>query len=173
MAATSENLNYAPAVLNSKFSYYSAKPAEADADGYTKSGNRITKAANQEATANKAYHKPRLGNDKSDDGWRFRGRGLKQVTGRGNYRDCTHKYQTYWALGAQNFENSPELLLQFPYSVRSAVWFWESHLCARAADKGMGDTQVDAISHIVNSGETGEPHLNRRTYAKKLFDILN
>ena len=173
MAATSENLNYAPAVLNSKFSYYSAKPAEADADGYTKSGNRITKAANQEAIANKAYGKPRLGNVESDDGWRFRGRGLKQLTGRKNYMDLKREYEKYWARDAQDFVASPQLVIQLPYSVRSAVWFWVSQSCVRAADKGMGDAQVDAVSHIVNSGETGEPHLNRRLYAKKSFDILN
>ena len=57
--------------------------------------------------------------------------------------------------------------------MRSAVWFWENRGCVHAADKGMENTQVDAVSQIVNSGETGDPRINRRTYAKKAFDILN
>lgn len=173
MAATSENLNYAPAVLKSKFSYYRANPAEADADGYTKTNGRIAKAANQEAIANKAYAPPRVGNILPDDGWRFRGRGLKQLTGRGNYTIFTKEYQIYWAIDTQDCLASPELVMSFPYSVRSAVWFWVSQRCVRAADTGMGDVQVDAVSHIVNSGETGVPHLNRREYAKKSFDNLS
>jgi len=172
MAATSENLNYAPAVLTSKFSYYKKSPAEAEVDGYVKVNGRITTPANQENIANKAYG-GRIGNDQPGDGWRYRGRGLKQLTGKKNYENFTNSYQKYWSINVQDFEASPELVMEFPYSVRSAVWFWVTNSCMRSADRGIRDSDVDAVSNIVNPGETGDPRLNRRRYAKKAFDVLN
>lgn len=186
MAATSENLNYAPAVLKSKFSYYAQNPQQADTDGYTKDASgHITKAADQEAIANKAYG-GRNGNDQPGDGWRYRGRGLKQVTGKVNYGDFKDQYERYWDSGRQNFVNLPDLLTQFPYSLRSAVWFWAGKGCMKPADTGIADSNVDAVTAIVNRGELGQhngdgsynvsndsPAINRRNYAKKAYEILN
>lgn len=186
MAATSENLNYAPAVLKSKFSYYAQNPTQADTDGYTKdAGGHITKAADQEAIANKAYG-GRNGNNQPGDGWRYRGRGLKQVTGRANYRSLTNDYKNYWSIDWQDFEASPDLLTEFPYSLRSAVWFWAGNGCMKPADTGITDTNVDSVTAIVNRGELGQhnsdgsfnvsdesPAISRRKYAKKAYETLN
>lgn len=100
MAATEESLNYSVNSLKNKFSYYKARPDEAEQDGYIldekamkeskKPRIRIYKQkANEENIANKIYGpKPGnggLGNDQLGDGWKYRGRGLKQLTGKANY----------------------------------------------------------------------------------------
>lgn len=185
MAATSENLNYAPNVLRSKFTYYARNTNEADQDGYFRDTNgRITRPADQVAIANRAYG-GRNGNNQPGDGWLYRGRGLKQLTGRGNYRLFRGSYSDYWAVDWRDFEASPDLLLEFPYSLRSAVWFWVANECMKPADQGISDNNVDRVTAKVNSGELGRrnadgtyspardsPALNRRKYAKDAHQIL-
>jgi putative chitinase len=73
-----------------------------------------------EQIANAVYAN-RLGNGNcaSGDGWRYRGRGLIQITGRDNYL----------AVGkalAVNLLDSPEILEQPVYALKSALWFWAS-----------------------------------------------
>lgn len=185
MAATSENLNYAPSVLRSKFTYYAQNTNEADQDGYFRDTNgRITRPADQIAIANKAYG-GRNGNDQPGDGWRYRGRGLKQLTGRENYAKFSDQYKKYWGSGWRDFEASPDLLVDFPYSLRSAVWFWLANECMKPADQGIAENNVDRVTAKVNSGELGRrnadgtyspardsPALNRRKYAKDAHQIL-
>ena len=136
--------------------------------------------------ANKVYGpqgvaKP-LENELPDDGWRFRGRGLKQTTGRGNYRRLTAGHKKYWAEQI-DFAINPDLVAQFPYTVRSAVVFWLNNECWKAADQGMIDTAIDAVTKIVNSGEINRhlagkypagknPVLNRRTYVKLSYSAF-
>ena len=77
----SESLNYPPDRLKATFKYYREHPAEADVDGRTHD-----RKAEQNTIANKVYAS-RNGNGglASGDGWKYRGRGLIQVTGRENY----------------------------------------------------------------------------------------
>lgn len=79
----SENLNYSVAALTSKFPN---RISVADAQKY---GRSAMKPANQEAIANTIYGgnwgKENLGNTQTGDGWKYRGRGLTQITGRRNY----------------------------------------------------------------------------------------
>lgn len=79
----SENLNYSVAALTSKFSN---RISVADAQKY---GRSAMQPANQEAIANTIYGgnwgKENLGNTQTGDGWKYRGRGLTQITGRRNY----------------------------------------------------------------------------------------
>jgi len=76
-----ENLNYACDALKSIFSYYKNNPVEANQDGRC-NGH----PANQINIANKVYAN-RIGNNdiKSGDGWKYRGGGYFQLTGRANY----------------------------------------------------------------------------------------
>lgn len=82
--AITENLNYSVEGLMGVFSR--RRISEADCRRY---GRTKTRAANQEAIANTIYGgewgKENLGNTQPGDGWRFRGRGLVQITGRSNY----------------------------------------------------------------------------------------
>ena len=76
-----ESLDYRADRLGSIFSYFRRNPDEALLYGRT-----ADHPADQEAIANRAYaDRNGNGNVESGDGWRFRGRGLKQVTSRANY----------------------------------------------------------------------------------------
>lgn len=114
-----ENLNYsADGLLKTWPRRFS--PVEAAA--YSRQPERI---------ANKAYAL-RMGNgdEASGDGWKYRGRGIFQITGRGSYADCS------LAL----FGNSdmllemPELLEQPENACRSAGWFWQHRELNQWAD---------------------------------------
>ena len=85
-----------------------------------------------------------LGNVKPGDGHRFRGRGLIQLTGRGNYERAGK------ALGVDLIAN-PELLGEPALACRSAGWFWREHGCNELADAG----QFERITRRINGGLNG------------------
>lgn len=188
-----ESFDHTSARLMVVFGYYARHRDEARQDGRLEqviSGTRkikITQEAKEEVIANKAYGPlgvgPRLGNRPgTDDGWRYRGRGLKQTTGKANYENFTEGHQKYWGEKI-DFVANPDLVAQFPYSVRSAVVFWLKNECWKAADKGMNDAAIDAVTRIVNSGEIkkhraggykpeNNPVLNRRKYAHLAYSAF-
>lgn len=93
-------------------------------------------------TAQKGYEGRRdLGNDEPGDGYKYRGRGCIQITGRGNYAAVAA------ALGI-DCENHPELLEQPEYAAQSAAWFWNVHGLSKFADAG----DFDGVSDIINRG---------------------
>ena len=86
-----------------------------------------------------------LGNTQPGDGAKFKGRGLIQITGRANYRDCGK------ALGL-DLETSPALLEQSDNAALSAGWFWSTHGCNELADAG----QFEKITRRINGGLNGQ-----------------
>lgn len=87
-----------------------------------------------------------LGNIHPGDGYRFRGRGLIQITGRANYR----------AMGDAlliNLEEAPELLEQPLNAAMSAAQFWASHNLNALADEG----DMLRITRRINGGTNGLP----------------
>ncbi len=86
-----------------------------------------------------------LGNTQRGDGKRYKGRGLIQVTGRYNYRDCGK------ALGLP-LEEKPELLLKDPYTnALSTGWYWKSRNINAAADAG----DFRKVTKLINGGTNG------------------
>lgn len=85
-----------------------------------------------------------LGNIYQGDGFKFRGRGLIQVTGRANYEACGQ------ALGI-NLIDMPELLEQPEYAVASAVWYWNSNGINDIAD----NDDIKKVTRAVNGGYNG------------------
>lgn len=98
---------------------------------------------NSEALANKVYGK-RLGNTEEGDGWRYRGGGWMQITGRDNYTRIGK------AIGL-DLEARPELLRQPGPASDAAGAFWSSHNLNDLADAD----DVAAITRIINGGVTG------------------
>lgn len=167
-----ENLNYKVAVLKAKFGYYSNNPEKADAHGRVQDKNgKVTQAADQEAIANHAYAN-RIGNGNiaSGDGWRYRGRGIKQLTGRGNYKSFTTGHEDLW-LEKKDFEAEPELLAtDAKYAVRSGIWFWVNHNLGLKADGGGTKAVADRISTVVNAYDGAAGFTNRFNYMKEILD---
>lgn len=101
-------------------------------------------ARNPKAIAEKVYGSGRMGNDQAGDGWRFRGRGIKQLTGRYNYT-------MYAEASGLDCINDPDVLLT-PYGASdSAAWFWQTNRCNALADAG----DVQALTRRINGGLTG------------------
>lgn len=87
-----------------------------------------------------------LGNNQTGDGFRYRGRGLIQLTGRDNYRRASA------ALGV-DLLSQPDLLGQSPLADRVAGWFWRSNGCNRFADSG----DFEGLTKRINGGLNGYP----------------
>jgi len=85
-----------------------------------------------------------LGNTEAGDGYRFKGRGLIQTTGRANYQ------ATGDALGVELI-NSPSLLAEPELAARSAAWFWKAHGLNELADVG----DFRRITLRINGGTNG------------------
>lgn len=86
-----------------------------------------------------------LGNTVKGDGYKFRGRGLIQITGRANYAACGE------ALGL-DLINQPELLEQPPHAAMSAAWFWSTRGLNTLADQ----KDFAKITKRINGGLTGQ-----------------
>jgi len=142
-----ENLNYSEKALNSVFSRYFGK-GKRDASEY---------ARNQEKIANYVYmdefrsKRGALGNTEPGDGWLFRGRGIKQLTGRNNYA-------AFGETVGMSAEEAAEYVATPEGAMESACWFWATNKLARHADAGDNVKLTKAI----NGGTIGLDDRNRR-----------
>ncbi|MGZ0079677.1 glycoside hydrolase family 19 protein [Methylomonas sp. YC3] len=108
--------------------------------------------ANEEKLANYIYAN-RIGNgpESSGDGYRFRGRGLIQITGRSNYADVGK------ALGVDLIAQ-PELLIEPKWAALSAAYFWFGHGLNALADDETNDNDIEDFTSItkkINGGTAG------------------
>ena len=98
------------------------------------------------ATQSRYETRQDLGNNQPGDGFRFRGRGLIQLTGRANYAAASKALAT-------DFITNPELLGEPDMAARSAMWFWQSHGLNERADAG----EFERTTKIINGGLNGYP----------------
>ncbi|MDN5524955.1 glycoside hydrolase family 19 [Acinetobacter sp.] len=160
-----------PAALK-QIGYYKTHPKQADIDGYKKGKG----PANGEVIANRMYddnyrgEKYKLGNISPGDGWKYLGRGLKQLTVKSNYQDLTNMYSTIWTDEKVDFVKNPELIEQPKYAVRSAIRFWLKYKLYDIADKGATGIQVDTITKVIN--EATDSYSARRTHFFKANTIF-
>ncbi|OLF55425.1 glycoside hydrolase family 19 protein [Pseudomonas chlororaphis] len=87
-----------------------------------------------------------LGNTAVGDGFKYRGRGLIQVTGRNNYRQCS-----LGLFGDERLLALPELLEQPQWAAESAAWFWQHNGLNELADRD----QFNSITRRINGGLNG------------------
>jgi putative chitinase len=149
---TQENLNYSAKGLNGIFRKYF--PTEAAATPYARQPQKI---------ANKVYaNRMANGSEASGDGYKFRGRGYIQLTGRDNYT------QFGKAIGV-DIPNNPDLVAS-KYALASAAWFWSKNGLNKLADNGATDTVVTSITKRVNGGTIGLP--DRIKHFKEYYHLL-
>lgn len=147
----SESLNYAYESAFIQQCIARGRITEADARRFARTADH---KADQSALANCVYGgawgKKNLGNTQIGDGWRYRGRGLKQLTGRSNYARFSDAMY-----GDDRALRDPDMVLTPSGAVSSAVWFWVANKLNAVADTG----SVEAVTKIVNGGTMG---LNER-----------
>jgi putative chitinase len=132
-----ENLNYSAKGLQGIFKKYF--PSEAIALDYAKKPQKI---------ANRVYGgRMGNGNEASGDGFKFRGRGYIQLTGRDNYTAFGKSID-------KPIEETPDLVAT-EYALASAAWFWSKNGLNKIADTGATDAAVTMITKRVNGGTIG------------------
>lgn len=144
----SENLNYSARALLQVFSKYF--PDEETAEAYARRPEKI---------ACKVYAN-RMGNgdEQSGDGWKYRGRGLIQLTGKTNYQAFAD------AVGHPEVVADPDIVLEPDMAVRSALWFWDIHKLNILADAH----DMKRITKVINGGLNG--YDDRCFLFRKLMD---
>jgi putative chitinase len=143
-----ENLNYSADALNRVFGRYFGPAPKRNASSY---------ARNPEKIANYVYMdefrsaKGALGNTKPGDGWLFRGRGLKQLTGRNNYA-------AFGKTVDMTAEQVAEYVATKKGAIDSACWFWDKAKCNVFADS----KDIGGMSKRINGGTIGLEDRQRR-----------
>ena len=162
-----ENLNYKEA---SVLKMWPKRFTKEDAERYAR--DEDTPDANQEAIANLAYGN-RLGNgapdsdgdgdmDKYDDGFKYRGAGCLQITGKSNFEEVQKRCVRY-----AGKEMDPDTLEGF---VVFGFAYWMQHDLYKLADKGKSDSVVDSITAKINYHT--HSYANRVAHFKKIKDII-
>ena len=150
--ALEENLGYRAETLLKLFPKKDVRPwgfTPELAQQYAKQPERI---------GNRIYAN-RMGNrdEASGDGFRFRGRGVLQLTGHDNYWHCGQ------ALG-QDFVMNPDLLSTPMFACLSAGWFWQTHGCGKLVDN------AEQLCRRINGGLIGLE--DRKLQTEKALQIL-
>jgi len=135
--ATQENLNYSAKGLNGIFKKYF--PTEAAAASYARQPAKI---------ASKVYG-GRMGNgpESTGEGYKFRGRGYIQLTGKENYT-------AFGKAINEDICSNPDKVAS-NYALLSAAWFFSKNGLHKIADEGSSDTVVTKITKRVNGGTIG------------------
>ena len=148
----SENLSYSTDGLKKIFGKYFPGTL---AEGYSR---------NPEKIANRVYGN-RMGNgdEASGEGWKFRGRGALQLTGKENYTAFS------------KYLNKPEILVNpdlvaNEYAFESAMFFFDKNKLWTICDKGIDDVSITALTKLINGGTLGLDH--RKALTLKYYEYV-
>ena len=148
----SENLNYSEKALNAVFGrYFGSASHKRNAAEYARNPEKIANYVYMDE-----YRKYKMGNVNEGDGWLFRGRGLKQLTGRENYT-------RFGATVDMTAEEAAAYVATEKGAVESACWFWNANNLNDIAD---GDNVV-RMTKKINGGNIGLADRQQR-YAKAM-----
>lgn len=132
----SENLNYSEVGLLNTFGKY-----------FNKTNVKLY-ARKPEKIANRVYaNRMGNGNEASGEGWKYRGRGFIQITGKHNYFRLANDTDI-------DCLKNPDLLLQEPNAMISALWFWNLKKLNKLADTN----DIKEITRRINGGYNGLDH---------------
>lgn len=148
-----ENLNYSEKSLNAVFPRYFGAGKKNAADF----------ARQPEKIANYVYmdefRTAKMGNTQPGDGWRFRGRGLKQLTGRDNYT-------RFGKAVGMTAEQAAEYVATEKGAIESACWFWDTNKLNDIADTD----DVVRMTKKINGGNIGLA--DRQSRYSKAMEVL-
>jgi putative chitinase len=150
MSVMEENLNYSAQGLNKIFPKYFIR-AGRDANAYAKKPEKIANVVYSSRMGN--------GNEASGDGYRYRGRGFIQLTGKSNY-------SAFAADMEMPLEEATAWLETAEGAIWSACWFWDSRELNKWADKG----DIVTVTKKINGGTIGlEDRKNHYAEALHIF----
>jgi|TARA_A200000159_G_scaffold146234_1_gene152414 putative chitinase len=142
-----ENLNYSEKALNSVFGRYFGE-GKRDAKDYARDPKKIANYVYQDEFRSK---RGALGNTDDGDGWRFRGRGIKQLTGRNNYTAFGKSVD-------MSAEEAAEYVATPAGAIESACWFWKTNKLEKYADN---DDNL-GLTKKINGGTIGLEDRDKR-----------
>jgi len=148
-----ENLNYREETLLKIFGRYFG-PGKRNAAEYAKNPEKIANYVYMDE-----FRTSKMGNVKEGDGWRFRGRGLKQLTGRENYT-------AFGKTVNMTAEQAAEYVATEKGAIESACWFWNAKKLNEVADTG----DVVKMTKIINGGDIGLA--DRQARYKKAMEVF-
>jgi putative chitinase len=149
-----ENLNYSEKALNAVFGRYFGAAPKRNAAEYARNPEKIANYVYQDE-----FRKYKMGNVKEGDGWLFRGRGLKQLTGRENY--------TRFGASINISAEEAAVYVATPKgAVESACWFWNANKLNTIADTD----DVVKMTKKINGGNIGLA--DRQTRYSKAMMVL-
>ncbi|MBI9064748.1 MAG: LysM peptidoglycan-binding domain-containing protein [Marinilabiliaceae bacterium] len=148
--ATSENLNYSASALRRVFGRYF--PSDELAEQYDRQPQKI---------ANRVYaNRMGNGNEASGEGWKYRGRGLIQLTGKANYVACGT------GIGKSLETNPDSVSSDADIAVQTCCWYWNSRKLNQYADQD----DIKKITKLINGGYHGSDQ--RQAFLDKAKQVL-
>ena len=141
--AFSENLNYSANGLSKIFGKYFPGDLEKE---YARKPEKI---------ASRVYGN-RMGNgdEESGDGWKFRGRGALQLTGKNNY---TAFAQRFYCDDFGKILDNPDLVAN-EFAFESAMFFFDKNNLWSICDKGIDSNTITKLTRSINGGTNGLDH---------------
>ena len=137
--ALEENLNYSEAQLIKTFGRYFGPAPKRNAKEYARKPEMIANYVYMDE-----FRVSKMGNVKPGDGWLFRGRGLKQLTGRENYTNFGKSI-------GMTAEEAAVYVATEKGAIESACWFWDRNKLNAVADTG----DIVKMTKIINGGDIG------------------
>lgn len=136
-----ENLNYSTKRLMEVFKYR----LDRDKNGWLDESEKakVREIAGNPQKIGSFVYANRMGNgdEKSGEGYKYRGRGYLQITGKDNYKTLSKDTGI-------NYVNNPDLLLTEADSMIAALWFFKKNNLNKYADQG----NIDTVSDLINIG---------------------
>jgi putative chitinase len=134
-----ENLNYREETLLKVFPRYFGAAPKRNAKEYAKNPEKIANYVYMDE-----FRTSKMGNVNEGDGWRFRGRGLKQLTGRENYTNFGKSM-------GMTAEQAADYVATEKGAIESACWFWNAKKLNAIADAG----DIVKMTKVINGGDIG------------------
>lgn len=143
--ATTENLNYKSEQL---VKTWPSRFSEKETKGKLLAGDYEKKP---EKIANTVYA-GRIGNTNAGDGWKYRGRGFIQLTGKSNYQAFADFYKKTYTPDIKLMDNPDLLATDVDVAMISALWFFQERVLNKT---NIEAATVEKVTSLVNGGQIG------------------